>query len=593
MIDWGNSLEAIKYIRTLCGDKPYRHRYYLQTVEHAEHLAIHVQGKNPKDLLLERRPNEPEEIQKYRQKIYRPITKSRTKKVLNVLARINNSKNYRIIFPPPSTKVKTESEDNSLEKYIESDYPYWDSYIQWVFDIGLRQMVSDPNACLAFLPKNLIELSEDDAVLPEPFGVVYYSRQVVDYSEYHTTFLKDEKSLVTKGQTQVLEGDIFCVYTDTQIIEYRQYGKKEDLMFDEIILYTHNLGTPPVIKLGGEYIENSYPFIYESFISGVLPYWDDAVREYSDKQSVFVQHVYPERVEMAVACDHPLCGADGAEPGFICDGERKGKFYRCPRCKGEGMITGRSPYGVTKVKKSELSVENPIFPGVQYIDKPTDIVTLLKEDIEDLINDGYSALNMDFLAEVPLSQSGVAKNYDRAELTSFLLSVSTMIFDGMISKGIWIINGMRYNTILSQVELEAQYPVIIKPQDFDIQSLNQMVSEFGQSQNLPRELKDEMTVEIMAKKYAGDKDKQDFYRACIELDPLRGKTSDEKFTAFSNGVVSKVDYSISENISKLISTASEDPEFYNKPYKEQYAILVKLAEVEEKKKIELFDEDEE
>lgn len=594
MIDWTNLTEVTRYLRAVAKNKdPLRHQYYNYTVNHAKHLAVHVRGDSPGELLFSRRPNEPKEVLDYRLKIWKPITKSRTKKIINVLARIKNAKNYYINYPTASNKVKNQEYDESLEAYVNNDYPYFESYLRWVFDIGIKQMVSDPNAVLAFYPTNYLEMAEDDTMLPTPFGKVFYSHQVVDYSEHHYTFFKDEKSWVKNGDNTIKAGNIFCVYTTDKIIEYVQYGEQEEQKYEEVIIYQHDIGYVPVLTLGGEYVDNTYPFVYESFISGVLPYFDDAVREYSDKQAVFVQHVYLERVEMAMACDNPECGAHGAQAGFVCDGERKGNYYKCSRCKGEGSITGRSPFGVTKIKQSELNPIAPIFPGVQYVDKPTEIVQLLKDDIDDLINDGYASLNMEFLSETPEAQSGVAKAYDRAELTSYLLTVSNNVFDNIIKNGIWIINQMRYNKMLSHQEVDAQMPTIVMPSDFDIQSLNEMIADFARNKDLPEEIKSEFTLEIVGKKFAGDTKKQDFYKALVNLDPLRGKTSDEKFTAFSNGVITKEDYIISENLFKFLSQLSEaDDEFFQKAYEEQYKALLGMAAKQNaiNKKIEIFEE---
>lgn len=596
VIDWSNDGEVVTYLRDLSKQtNPLRHPGYDETVKHADHLAVHVYGKTPKELLEERRPNEPEEIKTYRLKIFKPITKSRCKKILNVLSRINNNKNYHITYPEPSAKVVGETYDFSLETYVNEQYPYFDSFIRWVFDVALRKMVADPNAVCAFAPDNLYEMSENDTVLPRPYGTIYESKYVVDYSDQHFTFLKKEKSLVYVGDVRCAEGNIYCVYTTDSIWEFRQVGNKQDERYERVLIYQHGMGFVPVLKLGGEYVDGTYPIQYESFISGVLPYWDDAIRQYSDKQAVFVQHIYLERVEMSNECDHPKCGTNGAPPGQICNPNREGHFFTCPRCKGDGMITGRSPFGVTRVKRTSLDpTQTPIFPGVEYIDRPTEIVKLLTDDIRQLINDGFGSLNMDFLAETPMNTSGESKAYDRAELTSYLISVSNNIFDNIIFNGLWMINAMRYGKMLTPDELTAQFPTIIKPMDFDIISLNQMVAEFSSSQNMPVELKDEFVLEIMAKKYAGDPIKQAYYKSVIELDPLRGKTSDEKFTAFSNNVISKEDYMISENIYKYVSMAyAKNESFFDLPYQEKYNIILAIAksELTNKEKVVLEDDD--
>jgi len=375
-IDFADTVQLKGYINAINDkSKPLRHENFTDSVIHAKELAVHIFGDNPTDLLESYRPNEPKEIHAYRQKIFVPITKSKSKKVVNVLSRIKNSSNFSLNFPKNiSAKIK-EGED--LQTYTEQKYPFHKNLIQWLFDIVLKQMLADPNSVIAFAPVNL---NVSDTEFVKPFGFIYQSRQVIDFrlDNYYTFWIADDIPIKTRAAIEK-KGNLYHIYTPNEIIEAKQIALNETgkAVFEIKTHYTHNIGEIPVFHLRGEFVENTFPFLYESFMAGVLPYWNDALREFSDKQATFVQHVYLERVEMQVECDNLDCNA-----GIVVVKRGDQEIRRnCSRCKGTGFISGRSPYGVTVVKEDKMEKETIQFPGVEYINKPTEIVELLKDDI--------------------------------------------------------------------------------------------------------------------------------------------------------------------------------------------------------------------
>ena len=47
-----------------------RHCFYQKSVDEAKEMSVHADGSYPCELLDERRPNEPTEVQEYRKKIF-------------------------------------------------------------------------------------------------------------------------------------------------------------------------------------------------------------------------------------------------------------------------------------------------------------------------------------------------------------------------------------------------------------------------------------------------------------------------------------------------------------------------------------------
>jgi len=550
-IDFKDDAQLEAYINWLVDDNT--HDRYVETVEHAHEMSVHINGEKPGKLLTDYRPNEPAEVYNYRMSIWQPITKSSSKRVINTVSRINNSRYYSIKYPEMPSRI---SDGEDLETYCTKNYPYYGNVVNWMFEVGLKQMLADPNSVIAVRPTRF---DTPDNEYIKPYGFVYRSDQIVDvYPDSHYTILLDEKSLVKVANKEVWEGNIYHVYTSNEIIELRQVGEKNKDIYEAEILTTHNLGEPPVITFGGEVVQNTFPFIYESFMAGVLPFWNDALREWSDKQANFVQHVYLERVELQVQCDNTGCmprpelnGMYGVVKGDGCE--------VCQRCSGTGFISGRSPYGVTVVKEKDAMSPNndkQIFPGVQYIDKPTEIVELLKKDIYELIDAGFEAINMDILNKVGENQSGVAKTIDRSDLDAYLLSISNQLFTDL-EYLIKYINHFRYSAVLG--DYSDYLPSITRPTNFDVLT-NEILAGIlkgAKQAGLSPHLIDELEKDYVNKQFGTNEDLRRRHTYYIDLDPLSNVSEEDKFQRLANGGITKVDYIMSSNIKQFVDRAIE------------------------------------
>lgn len=547
-----------------------RHVNYDKTIAHSEEMAVHIQGDEPHRLLTDYRPNEDKAVHDYRLKIWQPITKSCSKRVINVINGINNPRYYTINFSEPNGVLA------SYPPLDEYELPYFGNVISWVFEIAVKQMLTDPNSVVAFEP---IKTDIDETELYSPFGITYRSEQVLDYKMDEYYFLvSDEKSEVKVGNNTEWSGNIYKVFTPSEVVTMTQYGDKSKGLY-EVSSLAHNIGEIPVITLGGEYIHNTYPFMYESYMSGVLPFWNDAIREYSDKQANFVQHVFLERVELQVQCDAQGCKKDHIEGLYGCrDGD---VFKACVRCSGSGYISGRTPYGVTVVREKDIFNEGGAqqFPGVQYISKPTEIVTLLSNDIEGLVNKGYESVFMDLLTNVGANQSGIAKQYDRTDLERFLMTISNNIFNNIIYYSYKYIAGWRY--AYASNEWMEVLPDINKPTNFDVLSAEILASQLEKARTakLNPTYIDQLELDLINRQYSSNEKLKKKHQAFVKLDPLSNISEEDKFTRYANGAISEIDYIITSNIKKFVMDAiNEVPDFLDMDYIEQYAKMVEYAQ---------------
>ena len=115
--DFKDDNVLIPYVSDLVKEK-IQHSNYEDNVDQAKQMGVHLKGDHPTKLLESYRPNEPSEIQQYRLSIYEPITKSQGKRICNVLAKIQQSSNYSIVFP----EQKRVRDGEDLKSYTMDNY---------------------------------------------------------------------------------------------------------------------------------------------------------------------------------------------------------------------------------------------------------------------------------------------------------------------------------------------------------------------------------------------------------------------------------------------------------------------------------------
>lgn len=563
---------------------PLRHQCYEKSVSHSKEMRVHVLGEKPHERLERYRPNEPKEVYEYRLSIYEPYTKADSKKALNTISKIRNNSNYIIKHTTePNAKIP---EGQTLKDYTEKNYLNGKNLIDYIFGNVLKKDMYDPNGIIVIMPK---EPTRDSTKLYEPIGYFYRSDQVLYYTDEYFMILTDEKSEVNNGMSLSKNGNVYKFLTKEGIYKISHVETKgTDRIYDVERLYSIKFNEMPCFFLGGEDCSDNQYVIFESFMSGVLPYWNRAVDLSNDLDGQYVLHMYLERVEMEYECKAEGCHYDSEKGyhGIVIDGECR----RCKSCGGSGLITGRSPFGVTKVRDKDLGEPGADlqFPGVEYIDKNTDIVSKVDERIESLTYQGFAAICMDFLSSIGITESGESKKQDRGEFRDFLIQISDNLFDNIIYNYYKYINLWRYGLLLSDEELNENMPVIIKPTSFDTQTIMQAKEDMGtmKESGVSNTTLSYMELRLIDKQFSNDQEARNILQAITDCDPLVGKSSEDKMLELSNGGISEIDYILSSNIKPFILRAWEEKgdEFFNLKLSEKISILNKYAE-EKKKEI--------
>ena len=519
-------------------------------------LGVHIYGDKPTEILEQYRPGETAEIKKYRLAAYKPKPKAEFDKALNVLYSIFNPKLFHISYPEAP---KFLGEEDTLKNYINEDFPCgFGSLLQYVKTVLLKKMLASPNGCVVILPvKNNTAPNE----FVSPFPYFYETKEILAY-------VPDNYILVAKTK------DTYWLVDDTNIIEVTK--QTQDFSKDRYtiqIVYTHNLGYLPAFQIGGLQDMKGNSKIFRSYIDGAIPHWDDAVRLESDLQACYVQHMYPERVEVEKPCN--TC--DGKGYVFLED-ETK---HTCNNCGGAGNLNARTPYGKTVYKPSER-FDDPnnsnLFPGVMYVQKDITVVKMLEEKVERETAKGLEAINMDIVKRVGANQSGIAKEYDRKELNAFLQQVSDRIWE-IYELLVYYVSSYRYKTLLGS-QTDTYLPNISKPSKFDMLLNEDLLAKIQLAKEAGADNVYMKKLELQSARLEFGEDSLDYkeIETIKVLNPFGDRTIDELMVANAILPYDKTELFVSLNIARLVNEAYlADEAFFEKTLLERKIEIYKLA----------------
>ena len=565
---------SLEFIRNVTKTNRF-HANYTETVDLAKKITVHADGIVPEYLINVRRPNEPEAIKDYRNKIYVPKTKNPVSKVINSLSKIRRSQDWSIEYDGDKVPASV-SKDETLEQYTEFKYPGFTSITNWVFSELLKRYLLDSNSIVAVLPS---EIPTETNNYIRPVAEVFSSSQVVDISagEYIVLLSNDTVEFTSAaGQRTYNNGKIFYIVTDSQIMKLKQSNTKGDM--EVVYDYHHNMGEIPAFKVGGIYFKRiNNDTIYQSRIFTMVPDLDEAAREYSDLQAEIVQHIHSEKYFYTNA-ECPVCKGTG----MLREKDEAGNLKKCTSCNGLGSIKSVSPYGEYIINIGQKGIDQTLpTPPVGYVSKSTDIARLQDERVKSHLKDALASINMEFLADTPLSQSGTAKEVDRDELNNFVSSIAediVAIMDNIYK----FIGEYRYSLIVPEkAKRSAMLPKINVPEKFDMLNSKYLMDEvnLAKTSKVNSVLVKHMELEYARKKYNSDLSKAYELEAIYDLDPFYGYTQDEKMSMKSNNGITDIDYVISCNIQQFVTTAiSESENFFKLKLSEKKGIIKKYAE---------------
>lgn len=582
-----------------------RHKHYNKSIDEFFHMDFHFSGYfippsiaidgvlpslqfNREDISLinpyfsrlidARRPSESEQIKMYRRTIYLPESKSPCHKVYNSLRKITEANNWE----PDYKNAKVQpgvADDETLEKYCEENYPQFDSVKNWFSTYAFKQDLVDSNALIFVLPKEFeIEAGE----YYKPVATIINCYDVYAYKENEYAIFKVDRDYEFKsGKDKWQKGTCLGIITKDGYKEAQQINSKGEFEVIDIMDYT--LSELPAWIMGGTIEKkNTDNTLYKSFLSPMLPGLDGMAMAISDEDAEWVQHVYSTMWYFSSQdCNH--CQGSGKVK------KKGGQTIDCTVCNGQGNAP-KSPFRDLVIKPASLGDNTTPTPPAGYIQKSTEIVKVFVERINKKEYRALSSLNMEFLAETPLVNSGLSKQYDRQELNIFVSSVARHCIKNILQPVYYFINEFRYmERVKDEEKREEMLPKLHVPDDFDLITndvLEEQLKKATESK-LDPEIIDQMEMEYIAKNFPNNPELREKMFLKKRLDPLPRMSYDEKSTQLLARAVDLIDVVLSNYLSAFIEQALfEIPNFCELKLDKQKEKMYEYAQV----KVDALDE---
>lgn len=477
-------------------------------------MSVHVNGDFPHKLIESRRPQEDQERHKFRQENYEPITKGIMREAINSLFRIFNECNYDLKLSPELTVL------------INTPYYGGMKFMNWVQTQLMYQMILDPNSLVVVLPSGPGLYDPTIAVIPKT--VIVPSCQIKDKNDHIVTFLSDEHSVVESNGKPSYSGKVYYILTELNVYRLEQYGKVTDDTYVITLEYPHNIGQIPAVTLGGEW--NQHKGIYESFFSAFLPFANEAIRQYSDWQGTMIVSAYPHRIIKYVECTYRDC-----DSGYLCGDKNR----ICPSCSGTGKAPSSSPYGVWIVEQGNEAVGDKVdtTPPISFVSPDVGIIDYAQKAWMELLKRAKETLHLDM---IEAAQSGAAKAIDREREYALILKISNNVYGNIIYK-LLLFFEYYINT------RNPKKPQVVQPREFSLKTESDLVNDIMllKQSGAPINLINEVTRELLKRRYSGNEDLYLTHLLLMEYDVLYMYSPQEKLDMLAAGVITKDIYTIS------------------------------------------------
>ena len=561
---------------------------YIEDIrEKALDLSSHFDSDYPEHLLHVQHPGEMIEARAYRIARWQGVTLTATGRVFTSLQKIQQADDFRISFNN-ELKATGLSEENSLETYLTDKLPKFRSLETWLFQPFLREYLRDSNAVVFVGPDLMPWIDSFGQLQPDftkPYPQIFCSEDIVHKTDGGLIVKLDKVKIKDR------KWDRFLAITETGIVfllQNKEYKDGENAFQEFVIDYQFK--QYPIYNIGNviDEIEEGN-VIFDSIIAPCLPAWNEALFRNDDLTVNWGLHGNPQFWQLKTTpCK--TCRGEGYLAGK--NGELRAGGV-CGTCNGNGTAAG-SPFEKIEVNLQKSNVLNPGTPSVPtppagYITRDTESLKAQIEDIERQLIRGFQAIGLELLANIPVAQSGIAKQYDRKEINTFFYQVAKHLarIYYEVAKAIYL---QRYSALLGTTlnnepiintdKIEAAMPQIRIPTDFDVltQSVIAESLKMAIDSNFGPVIEGAIKTDYIVKLYGEGSYQAKLNNALTNYDPLPNRTEDEKLVIKESGGCSELDYILSTYLTSFVTQLIEgNPKWLDEKPDVKRAMLNKMA----------------
>lgn len=337
--------------------------------------------------LLERRPNESDEVNAFTLKNYRRITHELFDNWVSKSGRIFNSNSFYIT---------TQSE--SLSAYLDEVQFDWLEYIR---QVAYPQSLINPNQLFFFFPYNSDLPDEAPSESLPQYQRVDLKPTLVSYDNIR--HIDDDIVIFESGRYVEIDKkkySTFFAIDDTNWYELIPYIDSEDkVKLRPEIWYNHNFGFIPMDWLPGRIFFTEKEQRYrKSIIATAFEYLDEFIGLFKDSQAVDLLHAYPHLWIIQVDCND----CDGT--GLLLNEKT------CQTCKGTGRMIKPNPEQAMSVPVGGNGIDNPTpMPPMGWAYPGVDIMDRMDKKAKETLRSAFLSIGLRPFVDV--SESGEAKKY--------------------------------------------------------------------------------------------------------------------------------------------------------------------------------------
>ncbi len=443
--------------------------------------------------LLSRHPRESDATRNWRFSQYRPLTKAPFSQVMEtVTGAIFQDSNYTM-----------EVADKDDERYIWQNNFSGHNITGYFANIGIRNIIEDPNGFFLRIPAKPFYLQESDKV------------------DVDIWFVNTKDMLWCSKEDIIFKHDGFAWWIDKETIWRFSYAAEKKQYYlaaaDSKGYYAHMLGRLPITIAGGDWNTQGY---YDSYFSKAKAAADDFISSYSAAQLVDKEASHPFIVEASTDC--PECSGRGTVQRDCKECTTGIDLVGCDVCHGTGQVS-RNPGQHVIVPQDKLKDGSPI----QIINPDVTINQHHRQVCAQVMQLITEALHLHKTEE---AQSGVAKAIDQERLYKFISNISNDLFDKIMADTLTDIIAYRNVSGAKGRVQPARYPFrLVKPTQFRIKTSADLLSEYneGTKANMPSFIRQRMALDFVDKQYSGDELMKKKTQLIMEYDPLSVLSADE------------------------------------------------------------------